>query len=104
MPIANFEKTTAKYLIIASDGNWMLQDLDRNHYPVIRLPINTRAAAMGGFTPISRGVPVFYTTWGDQGLDDNEAAGGHPQPFRESDNLPSSDNYNPTLAPSGEVR
>ena len=44
-PLAAFQRATHQYLIIAADGNWLLQDLDQHHYPVERLPINTRAGA-----------------------------------------------------------
>ena len=87
-PLATFENSAAQYLIIAGDGNWMLQDLDRHHYPLDRLPINTRAGAIGGFTPLARGTPVFYLAEGDQSM--NEAADPlrPPVPFVTADNLP----------------
>lgn len=66
IPLATFQHSAGKYLIIASDGNWLLQDLLHHRYPVKRLPINTRAGAMGGFTPLSHGTPVFYSSVGDR--------------------------------------
>ncbi len=65
VPLATFQHSAGKYLILASDGNWMLQDLLHHRYPVKRLPINTRAGAMGGFTPLSHGTRVFYSSVGD---------------------------------------
>jgi hypothetical protein len=66
MPVATFEQNVGPYLIIASDGNWLLQDLSDHLYTYTRLPINTRAGAIGGFTPLARGVPSFYWTSGDR--------------------------------------
>ncbi len=87
-PLATFESSAAQYLIIAGDGNWMLQDLGRHRYPLNRLPINTRAVAIGGFTPLARGTPVFYLAQGDQALDQAADPLHPPIPFIAADNLP----------------
>lgn len=73
--------------MVASDGNWMVQDLMRHRYPVERLPINTRAGAIGGFTPLGHGTPVYYSSVGDRLL---RETGGKvvPIPFEEPRNLP----------------
>jgi hypothetical protein len=86
LPIATFEKNVGPYLIIASDGNWLLQDLSDHLYTYTRLPINTRAGAIGGFTPLARGVPTFYWTSGDKSR--YFAYFQKTIPFRRSDNLP----------------
>ena len=86
-PVGAFQQATSDYLIIAEDGNWFLRDLEDHNYPVQRLPINTRAAAMGGFTPLARGTPVFYTaSWGDDAT--LLPLPSLPVPFRAADNLP----------------
>jgi len=103
-PLADFENSAHQYLIIAGDGNWMLQDLAQHHFETVRLAINTRAAAMGGFTPLARGVPAFYTaSWDqepdqalEQGLDhglnqkleQGQGPAVTPIPFKAADNLP----------------
>ena len=88
VPIAFFQHSAGRYLILASDGNWMLEDLALHHYVYRRLPINTRAGAIGGFTPLSHGVPAFFVSTGDNifnGVVSPEAA---PIPFTLSGNLP----------------
>ena len=65
MPLADLQHTQGRYLVLASDGNWMLGDLDEHHYGTRRLPIDTRAQAIGGFTPLSRGTPAFFTADGE---------------------------------------
>ena len=49
-------------------GGWRydLPDLLHHRYPVQPLAINTRAGAIGGFTPLSHGTPIFYTSAGDE--------------------------------------
>lgn len=85
MPVANFESAAGKYLIIASDGNWFLHDLHDHHYTALPLSIDTRAEAIGGFTPLAHGTPTFYVSDGPltQGGD-----GEQPLPFHSADNLP----------------
>jgi hypothetical protein len=86
-PLANFENTAGRYLIIASEGNWFLQDLRNHQYDAYRLTIDTRAQAIGGFTPLAHGTPAFYVSDGPatQPEDDDDL-----QPFRAADELPSS--------------
>jgi hypothetical protein len=81
--LAEFERSAHQYLIIAGDGNWMLQDLAEHHFATKRLAINTRAASMGGFTPLARGVPAFYTASWDEGP--REVT---PIPFNAAGNSP----------------
>jgi 4-amino-4-deoxy-L-arabinose transferase-like glycosyltransferase len=87
VPLSEFQRTAGEYVMIASDGNWMDQDLLHHRYPLWRLPINTRAGAIGGFTPLSHGTPVFYRAVGDEYFRTHPAAG--PIPFQLAKNLPS---------------
>lgn len=92
MPIetlADFQNSAHTYLIIAANGNWLLSDLAYHHYIVERLPINTHAKEMGGFTPLAKGVPVFYTASWDHPLVDISSPLTLPIPFRAEDNVPS---------------
>jgi hypothetical protein len=87
VPLATFQHTACSYLIIAKEDNWLLQDLSAHGYPVRRLPLDPRAEAIGGFTPLAHGTPFFFTAVGDRGA----ANSGLPrQPFNVSDNLPDS--------------
>jgi hypothetical protein len=87
--LADFQRSTGPYLIIASDGNWMLDDLSYHHYLLHRLPINTRATELGGFTPLFRGVAVFYTASWNHPLKDISSPLTLPVPFNAADNVPS---------------
>ncbi len=88
VPLAQFQRSAGKYLIIASDGNWLVQDLMHHRYPVKRLPINTRAGAIGGFTPLAHGTPVFYSSVGDRFFKDTPGFVVAPIPFHTAKNLP----------------
>jgi hypothetical protein len=96
MPLATFQHTAGEYLILASDGNWLIEDLDHHRYAVERLNINTRSGALGGFTPLSHGTAVFYVASGDNNFDGVASPDLAPIPFRASDNLPE-----PKASPSG---
>jgi hypothetical protein len=96
MPLATFQHTAGEYLILASDGNWLIEDLDHHRYAVERLNINTRSGALGGFTPLSHGTAVFYVASGDKNFDGVASPDLAPIPFRASDNLPE-----PKASPSG---
>ncbi len=88
VPLATFQNSAGKYLILASDWNWLLNDLTDHHYRIDRLPIDTRAEAIGGFTPLAHGTPTFYTSAGDGDLSDAAVKYAWPVAFRVSDNLP----------------
>lgn len=88
VPLATFQHSAGKYLILASDGNWLIEDLRHHRYPVQRLPINTCAGDIGGFTPLSHGVPVFYASSGDTIFNGTLASDLVPQPFEVAANLP----------------
>jgi hypothetical protein len=86
-PLANFENSAGRYLVIASDGNWLLEDLRNHHYDAYRLTIDTRAQAIGGFTPLAHGTPAFYVSDGPATEQDND---DNLQPFKAADELPTS--------------
>jgi hypothetical protein len=69
--LASFESSVGSYLIVAYDGDWLLNELEEEQYPVAELAIDTRAGAIGGFTPLSRGKPAFYLSTGDGPFDNN---------------------------------
>jgi Dolichyl-phosphate-mannose-protein mannosyltransferase len=87
VPLAVFQRAAGQYLILASNNNWLIEDLLHHRYPVQRLAINTRAGAIGGFTPLSHGTPVFYTSAGDEYLRTHPMVA--PLPFQPTKNLPS---------------
>jgi hypothetical protein len=86
--VAELQKKSSQYLMITSDGNWLVQDLIHHRYPVDRLPINARAGAIGGFTPLCRGNPVFYTSVGEQFFRDTPGFHLQPLPFQAAHNVP----------------
>ncbi len=86
LPMATFQHSAGNYLIIAADENWMIRDLRIHQYVVRRLPVDTGAKAIGGFTPLAHGTPFFYTAAGDAA----PVAPSLPQPFHAADNLPDS--------------
>jgi hypothetical protein len=88
VPLATFQRTAGEYLILASDGNWLIEDLRQHHYSVQRLGIDTRAGAIGGFTPLCHGTPVFFVASGDKVFDFVSAPESAPLPFQLSDSLP----------------
>ena len=87
MPLADFQSTAGKYLIIASPGNWMLEDLRMHRYLFRHMPIPTGAEHLGGFTPLARGTPSFYVARG-AGVPGAGRNGLPPAPFQVSQNLP----------------
>lgn len=87
-PLAQFESSAAEYLIIAGDGNWLLEDLREHSYIAQRLSINTRAGALGGFTPLAHGTPSFYVADSSRSMNDGNCSFFSAPPFRSSDELP----------------
>jgi len=94
-PLADFQNSARYYLILASDGNWFLDDLQAHRFPFQRLKIDTRAEAIGGFTPLGHGTPAFYLGFGGglpeaflTHLNEPPMRLNQPVPFRDSDNLP----------------
>jgi hypothetical protein len=92
LPLAEFQNSTSGYLLLTSDGNWMLSDLYDHCYSVEHLPINTSAQAIGGFTPLAHGAPGFYVVSGSH--DPNRDCSNIP-PLQEADNLPRATQYPP---------
>ena len=88
LPLATFQQNAGRYLVLASDGNWLLQDLDTHHYDEHRLPINTRAGAIGGFTPLAKGLPAFYIANGGLTPTGPLVQDALPIQFKVSANLP----------------
>lgn len=88
LPLAAFQNSAGKYLVLASDGNWMLDDLLYHRYPVQRLPINTRAGAIGGFTPLAHGTPAFYIAYGGDVPPSQYGLLTAQVPFQAAANLP----------------
>jgi hypothetical protein len=95
VPLASFERSASDYLIIASDGNWFLDDLAQHHYEFDRLPINTRAGAIGGFTPLAHGVPTYYTAGRNYSQNYLLTDYAAPVPFHVADNLPGAKKLSP---------
>lgn len=92
-PLALFENSVGAYLIIAGDGNWLLDDLWAHHYDAHRLSINTRAGAMGGFTPLAHGTPSFYVADSSPAMDASNCNFIPVPPLRSSDELPGSGSF-----------
>jgi hypothetical protein len=90
LPMGEYQHSAGQYIIIANVGNWMLEDLWAHRYPVRRLAINTRASAIGGFTPLAHGTPFFFTGAGDAARANFSLPKLFPEPFRVADNLPNS--------------
>jgi hypothetical protein len=95
VPVASLQKSASDYLIIASDENWFLDDLAHHHYRFDRLPINTRAGAIGGFTPLAHGVPTYFTAGRDDPQNYVLTDYATPIPFQVADNLPSAKHFVP---------
>lgn len=96
IPLADFENSAGRYLVLASDGNWLLDDLRDHHFDFQRLDIDTHAEAIGGFTPLSHGTPAFFIASG--GNAPSLLRSTHPQapvPFERSRNLPTAATYIP---------
>lgn len=90
LPLANFQHSASEYLIIAKNGNWLIEDLRAHRYPVLRLPIDTGAEDIGGFTPLAHGTPAFFIAVGDAAPAELLRSTVIPQPFYAADNLPAS--------------
>ena len=97
VPLANFQHSTGDYLILASEGNWLVRDLWNHSYRVHRVPASFPRGAIKGFTPLDHGDPAFFVGSGDR----SQHTQGRPAPvpFRTQLNLPDS----PSLNPSGQL-
>jgi hypothetical protein len=88
LPLADFQRSAADYLIVASEGNWLVRDLGNHSYPVHRLPILYPTGVIKGFTPLDHGDPVLFLGSGDRSEHTHNRP--TPVPFRSNDNLPNS--------------
>jgi len=98
MPIvalAEFQQTSGRYLVVASKGNWLLEDLRKHRYSFHRVPMDTRAENLGGFTPLARGEPELYVAEGDRSPQRISKYSRPPAPFHVSQNLPEAKWYVP---------
>jgi hypothetical protein len=95
VPLAVFQQSTGPYMIVASKKNWLLEDLRKHRYTVARLPIETRATELGGFTPLARGEPEFYAAEGDRVPVKSSEHRRPPAPFKVSGNVPEARWYVP---------
>ena len=86
--LASLQHSAGKYVILTDDKNWMLQDLLQHRYPIQRLDINSRATAIGGFTPLSHGTPVFYSAAGDKFFKTHPGLVLAPIHIQRAENLP----------------
>lgn len=96
MPIvtmADFQRTVGRYLLIAGEKNWLLKDLANHRYGFSRLPFETGAEDIGGFTPLAHGVPEFYEAEGDRAPAQMRLYRRPPVPFEVSQNLPGAKKY-----------
>jgi len=54
------QETYPNYVVVAPNGNWLLQKFEVDGAPVSRLPITTNSRSIGGFTPLSHGETYFF--------------------------------------------
>ena len=98
MPIvtlADFQRSAGRYVVIAGKKNWLLKDLRKHRYRFHRLPFETDAEDIGGFTPLSHGVPELYEAEGDRVNAQMRLYSGPPAPFQVSQNVPGAKWYVP---------
>jgi hypothetical protein len=95
LPLAEFQQNSGRYLVIASKGNWLLEDLRKHRYSFQRVPMDTRANELGGFTPLARGEPELYLAEGDRSSHRRSKYSRPPAPFQVSQNLPGAKWYVP---------
>jgi hypothetical protein len=90
VPLATFQHSAGKYLILATNGNWLVLDLEAHRYPVHLVLFNTRSGGIGGFTPLAHGKPSFFEAEGDETRPGSSSSNVMPVPFRVEDDLPGS--------------
>jgi len=95
VPLAEFQHSSGTYMIVASKSNWLLEDLRKHRYSFERLPVDTQAIDLGGFTPLARGVPEFYEARADRAPAQASKYSRPPAPFQTSQNLPEAKWYVP---------
>ena len=95
VPLAEFQQSSGTYMIVASKSNWLLEDLQKHRYSFVRLPVDTLAKDLGGFTPLAHGEPEFYAAQGDRTAARVPQYSRPPAPFQVSQNLPEAKWYVP---------
>ena len=95
VPLAQFQQSSGPYLIVAGKKNWLLKDLRMHRYGFTRIPVDTDATDLGGFTPLAHGKPEFYEAQGDSTARQSLEYGRPPAPFDVSQNLPEAKWYVP---------
>jgi hypothetical protein len=90
VPLATFQHSAGKYLILATNGNWLVLDLEAHRYPVHLVLFNTRSGGIGGFTPLAHGKLSFFEAEGDETRPGSSSSNVMPVPFRVEDDLPGS--------------
>ncbi|MDE1176794.1 MAG: glycosyltransferase family 39 protein [Edaphobacter sp.] len=86
VPLADLQKNTADYVILASDNNWLVRDLATHSYPINRLPFRFPTETIEGFTPLNHADPVLYLSAGDRAARTNRCP--EPTRFLARANLP----------------
>ncbi|MGI4758187.1 MAG: hypothetical protein ACRYGF_15230 [Janthinobacterium lividum] len=64
--LTQFEAKSGPFLIVAAEGNWLLQELNERRYPAILVPIAINTDDIGGFTPLAHGLPRIFEAHGDE--------------------------------------
>jgi hypothetical protein len=54
------QENSPNYVVVAANGNWMLQKFEVDGSPATLLPIATDSHDIGGFTPLSHGETYFF--------------------------------------------
>ncbi len=88
MPLAFFQRSVVSYLMVASEPDWLLDDLHAHHYYDDVLPVDTHAEPLNwGPTPLSHAKPEIIRVYGDKDvLDFPEEP--LPKPFSVQGELP----------------
>lgn len=89
--VAQLQRTSAQYLILATEDNWLLKDLGSHGYATRRLPVESQADEIKGFTPLMHGLPVFYIGEGDLA----NARSASVTPFLDESELPAAQGSKP---------
>ena len=93
VPLAQFHNSAGRYLILASEGSWLLGDLAVHHYAFEQLEIYPHAGAIGGFTPLAHGTPGLYIGFGGGVPRSDLAHLNMPVPFRAASNVPQAQTF-----------
>jgi hypothetical protein len=91
VPLADFLRQSGDFLILGSEGNWMVETLTHHHYPVERIPLNPWAYDIGGFTPLMHDAPMFYAAAGDRSSKTELGKVSTILPFHSLEDMPQPD-------------